>query len=183
MLPTDGSVAVGVYQFASSGSEQVEFSFAVINDVTDLANLVAAITAMNQLGGVTAIGDGINLAASEMAAFGYDNLDKAIIDVSTDGMNNAGFNPNTAATNFVTAAVATVSGEGNVNCLGIGGVANCGFIAGPNSFSILTTFATIQSSLETKIATELGQIPEPGTLAIFGLGLAGLGFARRKRAA
>ena len=27
------------------------------------------------------------------------------------------------------------------------------------------------------------QIPEPGTLAIFGLGLAGLGFARRKKAA
>ena len=33
------------------------------------------------------------------------------------------------------------------------------------------------------IDTTLDVIPEPGTLAIFGLGLVGLGFARRKKAA
>ena len=31
--------------------------------------------------------------------------------------------------------------------------------------------------------TERVQVPEPGTLAIFGLGLVGLGFARRRKAA
>ena len=31
--------------------------------------------------------------------------------------------------------------------------------------------------------TSLDQIPEPATLAIFSLGLAGLGFARRRKAA
>lgn len=33
------------------------------------------------------------------------------------------------------------------------------------------------------VTTENGQIPEPGTIALFGLGLAGLGLARRKKKA
>lgn len=181
VLPADGSVAVGVYQFSSAA--QTEFSFQVINNATDLANLVAAINGMTQLGGATAIGDGINLAASQMAAFGYANLEKAVIDVSTDGGNNTGANPSTAASNFVTAALATASTEGNVNCLGIGGSANCGFIAGPNSFSVNATFATLQTTLEGKIEQELGILPEPGMIAIFALGFAGLIATRRRVAA
>lgn len=182
VLPTDGSVAVGVYQFSSTA--QTEFAFQVINNATDLANLVAAINGMSQLGSLTAIGDGINLAASQMAAYGWGNLDNAIIDVSTDGFNNTGANPVTAALNFVTAAAGTASGDGNVNCLAIGGSANCSFIAGPDSFTIATTFANFETALEQKLQQELGtSIPEPGALALFGLGLAGLRLSRSRKAA
>lgn len=178
VLPANGSVAVGVYQFSSFA--QVEFSFQVINNAADLLALTNAIGSMNQLFGGTNIGAGIDLAASEMNTFGYANLEKAIIDVSTDGVSSG--TPLTNANNFVTAASATISGEGNVNCLGIGGSANCSFIAGPNSFFINATFDNLQEALETKIVQEVG-IPEPGALALFGLGVIGLGFARRRLAA
>ena len=43
-------------------------------------------------------------------------------------------------------------------------------------------FAQLVLTLEDETGSE-GQIPQPGTLAIFALGLAGLGFMRRRRTA
>src|SRR5690606_13585035 len=114
---------------------------------------------------------GINLAASDMNAFGFGNLQKAVIDVSTDGNNNVNPTPGPAAQDFVNAAAATLSGEGNVNCLGIGASANCDFIAGLNSFSISSNDFNIQAALETKLRRELSSVPEPAALLLFGFGL------------
>jgi hypothetical protein len=180
LLPTNGSIAVGVYQFASSA--QTEFAFQVINNAADLLNLTTAIGAMVQLNGLTAIGDGINLAASQMSAFGYGLLDRVVIDVSTDGGNNTGANPVTAANNFVAAGQAgTILGKAAVNCLGIGAGANCNFEAGDDAFEVLaTSFADLQTTLEAKLMREL-ELPEAGTLGFLGLGLIGLGLASRRR--
>jgi len=176
VLPTDGSVAVGVYTFDSSAT--TVYNFQVINNAADLAALVAAINAIVYNGGGTNIATGIDLAASQMNAFGYGNLEKAIIDVSTDGF---GGDPVTAANNFVAAAQAgTASGEAAVNCLGIGAGANCNFETGDNAFEIVgVQFADIQAALELKIRRELGIVPEPGTVLLLGLGLVGLGIRRR----
>jgi hypothetical protein len=176
VLPTDGSVAVGVYSFDTAAT--TAFNFQVINNAGDLLALTTAINAIVYNGGGTDIATGINLAASQMSAFGYGGLDRAVIDVSTDGF---GGDPVTAANAFVAAAQAgTVSGEAAVNCLGIGAGANCNFETGDNAFEIVgVQFADIQAALELKIRRELGLVPEPGTVLLLGLGLVGLGIRRR----
>lgn len=171
-IPADGTLAVGVYQF--SASVVTEYAFQTIDDVADRDALVAAINAMSQLGSLTAIGDGINTATDDMVAYGIGNLDKAIIDVSTDGVNNTGANPNTAADDAITAGINAV------NCLGIGASANCGFIAGTGSFAVTATFDTLEQTLRDKIGRETGiGVPVPGTLLIMGAGLLGFGARRR----
>ncbi len=52
--------------------------------------------------------------------------------------------------------------------------------AGPTTGAVDAAFAHIDN---VSIAEVSSSVPEPGTLALFGLGLAGLGFARRRKAA
>ena len=55
-----------------------------------------------------------------------------------------------------------------------------GLTFGAQDFNATQVISTTSLSLPNSVDV---QIPEPGTLAIIGLGLAGLGFTRRKRAA
>ena len=87
----------------------------------------------------------------------------------------------------------TLAGPDVVNAIGIAIVPD--FAHGPGSFAIVALdFGDFEAALRLKIATEIGvdpdpecdeettcEIPEPGTLTLFGLGLVGLGFARRKK--
>ena len=174
-LPQDGSVAVGVWNFSTAVIE--EFPMTIIT-AANIGDLVAAINGMTFQNGSTALAQSIDAAAAGILASGIMS-DREIIDVSTDGEQFPAPPPDPSAA----ALAAVAAGIDQVNCLGVGGGADCSFIAGVGAFSITAGgFADFQAALEEKIEIETGGvIPEPGTMILLGTGLLGLGGYHRRR--
>ncbi len=126
--------------------------------------------------------------------------DRQVIDISTDGVPtipppdaDAGApSPEVRAEAITAASNANAAGI-TVNAIGVGGV-DTTFLddfttAGGGFFLTATDFSAFQGVLEEKLETELAppppppppSVPEPGMLGLFGIGLLGLGLARRRR--
>jgi hypothetical protein len=176
-----GQVAIGGSIFGGNSSEF--FATQSIDDAADLAALTAAIAALNPgRGGIntgaTAIGNAITAASNALVAFqGQANLN-LVIDVTTDGANNLGPAPGPVADALTPGTIDAV------NCLGIEFASACDWVGTSGTDYGNVTFADLAAALENKIKLETIGVPEPMSLALFGLGLAGLGVvARRKLAA
>ena len=171
-VPTDGSVAIGVWQFGSAVSQV--FATTVISSAADLNNLIAAINGMTQAGGSTALGGAIQAAQTQIMGNAIDST-KQIIDVSTDGFGNI-------APDQVTARnAALAAGIDQINGLLVGAGASSTFVGGTDAFAItIADFSTFQTAIENKLRQEIRGTPDAGsTAALMSLGFLCLAGFRR----
>lgn len=178
-MPTNGTVTVGVWQFASSTIQSV-FPLTTIASAADLTNLVNAINGMVQIGGGTPLGAAITTAANALVALGNsaNPAIRQLIDVSTDGV---------ASDNAVAARnAALAAGVEQINGLLVGAGASNAFVGGVDSFAItVDDFNDFAPAITSKLQREVtGTVPDGGmTYAMLGMALLGLAAMRRKLAA
>ncbi|MEF8756134.1 MAG: DUF1194 domain-containing protein [Accumulibacter sp.] len=172
-------IAVTYIEWSSANEQAQLVGWTHLQTAADANAFAAAVNGTARaFSGLTAPGSAINFAAP---LFNNSFDGRQVIDVSGDGEENDGANTATARNN------ALVGGVNAINGLAIGGA---GLIAwydanikgGTNAFVIgVSQFSDFAGAVETKIGREITGAPEPGSLALAGLALAGVAGLRRKQ--
>lgn len=180
---TTNGVAVRLVQWSGATQQAESIAWTHIFDVASSNAVGAAIAAMSRsFSGSTAIGAAIN---NTFASIGDE------VDVSGDGTTNDGIASVTGRNNALAAGVDVINGLVIGGSSGVLSHYQSDVIGGTNgngspAFALTaSTFSDFETAIANKLSAEITGtgIPEPGMIAIFGLGLAGLAYTRRRKAA
>jgi len=194
---TTNGVAVRLVQWSGATQQAESIAWTHIFDVASSNAVGAAIAAMSRsFSGSTAIGAAINNTFASIGdevggtANGFEIL-RQVIDVSGDGTANDGIASVTGRNNALAAGVDVINGLVIGGSSGVLSHYQSDVIGGTNgngspAFALTaSTFSDFETAITNKLSAEITGtgIPEPGMIAIFGLGLAGLAYTRRRKAA
>jgi hypothetical protein len=194
-LPPDSTVEVTIVQFESTSV--LEQAPLLIDSVATRNALIATTNAITQTGGGTNIPAGVAQLTTAMtgsANFDPTSTTQSFINVSTDGV--SGGDLNQAGTDAVNAGIDSISAEAvgsgaNPNALLplVRPLPNVGILptdsSPPNPLNggwvlPITNFNSFAPAIAAKVRV-IVNIPEPATLAVFAIGLLGLGFMAYRR--
>jgi uncharacterized protein (TIGR03382 family) len=176
---TPGGVAVTYIEWSGAAQQAQLVGWTLLTDAASSSAFATAISGTSRaFSGLTAPGSAINFITPQFASNGF-NGSRLVIDVSGDGEQNDGAST-AAARNAAVAAGITING------IAIGPASlltwyTNNVIGGPGAFAVgASSFADFEGAIFDKLEREITGTPTPATMALFGLGLVAVGFARRR---
>lgn len=183
----NNSIAVQYIEWSSSSSQEVQVDWTLIDsaqDALDFANTLDALT--RAFSGLTAPGDALTFGTDLFFNNDYTAA-RQVIDVSGDGAHNSGSSTSAARDAALAAGVDTINGITIGDESGLSEFYQNNIIGGIDAFHLhAATFGDFTAGIEQKLLREItggggATVPEPSSIALFGLAILGLASASRKK--